>query len=157
MSNSVCHFSLLKIYLNFSLRTELRTEHLKCYFCGRRVGRRQDPDLSLSGYCILQRDKQSDQKLRQLGLEENALARCHSPRTCLSWAPRVRQTRCSLLTWPHTHFSEALPKSGSAQETTSSMVLQKAVVWWSLYTLMVEAIECCTRTELCLDPLPHCS
>lgn len=37
------------------------------------------------------------------------------------------------------------------------MVLQKAMVWWSLYTLAVEAIEWCPRTGLCLGPLPHSS
>lgn len=38
-------------------------------------------------------------------------------RHLLSWAPKIRQTKVCLLIWLRTHFSEALPKNGSAQET----------------------------------------
>lgn len=60
--------------------------------------------------------------------------------------------------WLHNHLLISLKPSQrmSQIKTQISMVLQK-VVWWSLDTLAVEAIEWCPRTGLCLGPLPHSS
>lgn len=69
-SNSVCHLSLLKIYLNFSVRIGLRTEHLKFISVEEGLGGGRIPTSvhQVTAFCrgnfLPDRDKQSVEKLR---------------------------------------------------------------------------------------------